>query len=463
VGKHLAPGDPKPAGYLQKFTAGALVVLMLGVGILAGIVTVQSIVLKRPWRDVAVSDLSPFNLIEPPQAHFKKDRIAVLLLGIDYNYDNNDQEFSSSARSDTIMTLSLNFPTAQNPTGSVGILSVPRDMDVVMPDGHEDKINAAYTISPDPGKAAKNSEKIVAEFLGIPGFDRYVTLRIDATKELVDAIGGIDVVPDETMNYDDSWGHLHIHFTGGKQYHMNGEQAVSYSRFRHDECGDPCRIKRQQQVLRIVIAKLKNDKFNDFMHITQLVGVVKRNVYTNLSDREILSLANAFKSIDLSAVKTEQVPYVADKDLACCGNVIIADDSAKNDLVKKIFLNPIAPSVLADPSAVAAVKPSSIHVVVLNGSGVPGMAKKMAAVLGKQGFVVQRVANAMTTGYDSTEIHVHSGATSLAGERVKAALPVKTAVVQPDPSPAGALNEDVTVIVGRDYSNPPQSEASAVK
>ena len=65
------------------------------------------------------------------------------------------------------------------------------------------------------------------------------------------------------MNYDDNWGHLHIHFMGGKKYHMNGEQAVSYMRFRHDACSDPCRIKRQQQVVRIMIAKLKNDKFND--------------------------------------------------------------------------------------------------------------------------------------------------------------------------------------------------------
>ena len=48
---------------------------------------------------------------------------------------------------------------------------------------------------------------------------------------------------------------------------MNGEQAVSYSRFRHDACSDPCRIKRQQQVVRIMIAKLKNDKFNDLLRV----------------------------------------------------------------------------------------------------------------------------------------------------------------------------------------------------
>jgi LCP family protein required for cell wall assembly len=363
------------------------------------------------------------------------------------------------------MALSLVFPTAQSPEPQLHILSVPRDMDVVMPNGHEDKINAAYTAFANPHAAAKNSEKVVADFLGIPGFDRYVTLRINATKSLIDAIGGIDVVPDETMNYDDHWGHLSIHFIGGKKYHMNGDQAVSYSRFRHDECGDPCRIKRQQQVIRITIQKLKNNKFNDLMHINDLLAVIQKNVYTDISNSEAISIANAFKSIDLASVKTDQVPYVADKDLACCGNVIIADDAAKNALVHKLFLDPIViPSPAPDAAAVSAVVPAQVSVVVLNGSGVSGMGAKMAKFLTTQGFVVQSVGNADKFGYDATEIHVHSTTTPLAGERVRTAIPVKTATVQPDPIPTGSKPaSDVTVIVGRDYAVPPQSEASAVK
>ena len=303
----------------------------------------------------------------------------------------------------------------------------------------------------------------MAGFLGVPGFDRYITLRIDATKDLIDAIGGIDVVPDETMNYDDSWGHLHIHFIGGKKYHMDGDQAVSYSRFRHDACSDPCRIKRQDQVIRLTVAKLKNDKFNDFLHISQLIGVVRNNVYTDLSEPEMLSLAWAFQHVDLGNLQTEQVPFVADKDLACCGNVLIADDAAKNALVKKFFLD--APPVElppADPSAVAAVDPKSIHVDVQNGTGVPGQGKKLASALAKKGFVVTKVSNADSFGYDATEIHVHSAGVPLAGERVRSALALKTATVRPDAAQTAKPDSDVTVIVGRDFVAP-QSEASAVK
>jgi LCP family protein required for cell wall assembly len=483
--KHMAPRgyrEPDPPGppdppdghdgahdhdfpHEHPIVHNVLMALGLIVGVFAGLVVTQAIVQHRSPTDVVAADVAPF-IIEPPQAHFHKDRIALLLLGIDYNYNDKDEEYSADARSDTIMAMSLNFPTPQNPQGSISILSVPRDTDVVLPSGREDKINAAYA---DGGNNvyddARYSEKVVADFLGIPRFDRFITLRINATKELIDAIGGIDVTPDETMNYDDNWGHLHIHFTGGKLYHMNGEQAVSYSRFRHDACSDPCRIKRQQQVIRIVAAKLKNDKFNDLLHINQLIGVIRRNTYTDVSDREALSLAMAFQHVDLSKLKTEQVPYVADKELSCCGDVLIADDTAKDALVKKLFLEPLAPSVPPDARAVAAIDPATVRVDVLNGTGIAGMGAKMAGALRGLGFRVDGVGNAAKFDYDATEIHVHSAAAPLAGERVRQALALKSAVVQPDPLPASgaAPASDVTVIVGRDYSASPQHEASAVK
>jgi LCP family protein required for cell wall assembly len=458
----MAPPDPREPSGLFGIVRRVLVGVGLLIGIAAGALAVQAVYQHKNIFTTAMND---FPVIPSPQTAFRKDRIAVLMLGIDYNYDAKDQEYSTNARTDTIKTVALNFPTSANPNGSIAILSVPRDTDVVMPDGHEDKINAAYGgFGNNSDAAARNSEKVIAGFLGIPGFDRYITLRIDATKDLVDAIGGIDVVPDETMNYDDSWGHLHIHFIGGKKYHMDGEQAVSYSRFRHDACSDPCRIKRQDQVIRLTVAKLKNDRFNDLLHINQLIAVVRRNVYTDLSDQEMLSLAWAFQHLDVSKLDTEQVPFASDKDLACCGDVLIADDAAKNGLVKKIFLTG-APPEDSSAQAVAQVNPATIHVEVQNGSGVKGEGAKIAEQLRKKGYLIESVRNAASFGYDATEIHVHTTSTPLAGESVRAALAIKTATVQPD-APAAKVTpgSDVTVIVGRDYvAGVPASDVSAQK
>lgn len=436
---------PKLAGVVALFVACALL----------GILTVDSLLTKRSPTDVIGA-----MLVEPPQQHFHKDRIAVLLMGIDYNYDSKDQEYSTNARTDTIMAVSLDFPTADDPHGAIGLLSVPRDTDYVFPSGREDKINAAYSAGDNPVAAAHLSEKAVSRFLGLPGFDRFITLRIDAAKEVIDAIGGIDVVPDETMNYDDNWGHLHIHFKPG-MYHMDGDQAVSYARFRHDACSDPCRIKRQQQVMRIVLKKLSSDKLNDLMHVNSLIAVIRRNVITDVSDREALSIAMAMKGVDLKAVKMNQVPYTADKDLACCGDVLVADDDAKNKLVRQLFVDPVVPAPPPSAAALAAIEPASIRVDVRNGSGVPGAARRLAELLRRQGYAIAAVGNAPTSGNAVTEVHVRSG-DAAAGDKVRAALPVKAAVLAPDLTEA-AQGATVRVVVGHDFADAPQREASAVR
>ena len=458
--KHYAP-QSEPRALPNYLRIAGLTVLSIVTVFLISVIA-ASVVQRRSPADVLASFM-----IEPPQNHFHKDRILVGLFGIDYNYDSKDQPYSAGARTDTIKVVALNFPTKENPRGSLSILSVPRDMDYVFPNGHEDRINAAYSYGKDPVDSSHRAETAVADFLGLPKFDRFVTLRINAAKEVVDAIGGVDVVPDTSMSYDDRWGHLSIHFKKGVRYHMNGEQAVSYSRFRHDACGDPCRIKRQDQVIRIVLKKLGDDKLNDLVHVNQLIAIARRNVVTDFSDREALSVANAMRGIDVSAVKADQVPYVADKNLACCGAVIVTDDTAKKALVKKFFTNalPVAmPAKLPAKVAVKQVPKSSIHLDVRNGSGVPGVAHRLADALRKQGFAIDNIGDAKSRDHEATEVHVYS-ATPLAGEIVLAALPIKTAVVVPEPYASSIGTEkqaDVTIIIGRDYTGP-QREASAVK
>ncbi len=188
---------------------------------------------------------------------------------------------------------------------------------------------------------------------------------------------------------------------------------------------------------------------------------------TDLHPPEEISLASAFAGLDLHDVKTDQVPFTGDRDLACCGDVLIPDDAAKARDVKKFFLAPVvaeAPAGSPDPSLVAAISPSSITVEVENGSGQPGLGARVAAALRAQGFTVSSVTNADSFAHGATEIHVHSLDRPLAGERVHLALPA--AVVTPDAVSIGTgatKVSDVTVIVGRDYAQSDQREASTTK
>ena len=396
-----------------------------------------------PHAPLTATLTSMFNFVPDPQTVFHKDRLAILLLGIDYNYTDKDIEYSEGARSDTIMALSLDLPTR-----SLHVLSVPRDMKYTFNDGHSDKINAAYSLG-----GPRAAERAVAQFLGIPGFDRYIVLRVDATKSLIDAIGGIDVPVSEAMNYDDSWGHLHIHFSPG-MHHMSGDQAVSYSRFRHDACSDPCRIQRQQQVMRITIAKLKSDKFNDLAHIRGLIDVVNRNVETDLNTTEKISLAQAYSGFNLASLKTDQVPYVDDEVLSNAGDVLLPDNDAKAKLVQKLFLDAVAtPLPPLDTTALAAVNIAPLHLDVQNGSGISGLGKAAADRLHKRGFQIDGVENAPTSDHQTTEIHV-AVATPNVGERVRNELGLDNATIVHDSSDGSSSTAaDVTVIVGADFQD----------
>jgi LCP family protein required for cell wall assembly len=389
--------------------------------------------------------------VPSPQALFGRDRLYILLLGIDYNYDSKDQEYSTQARSDTIMAAGLDFPTK-----TVKIVSVPRDMAATI-HGREDKINGAFALGGEP-----YADTVIGSWLGLTKnerntyFDRYIVLKINATKELVDAIGGIDVPVTEQMDYDDNWGHLHIHFKPGMT-HMNGEQAVSYSRFRHDACSDPCRIKRQQQVLQITVAKLKTDKFNDLAHIASLIGVVNRNVTTNLSDDEKKSLAWHYRDINLADLKADQIAYTGTTQTDA-GEALVPDEKQKAQAVGVLTGPYVRETPSPTPGPAASVSPSRVHVAVENGSGEPGLGGKMADRLRQRGFVVDGVSNADAFTYETTVIREHSRLPGV-GELIREKLALKTAAVallpSPNPGASAALAADagdVTVIVGRDFS-----------
>jgi LCP family protein required for cell wall assembly len=429
--------------------AYVLTALLIVFGLLTGAVA-YTMVRSRTFNPV-VGVVSYF--VPSPDSLFGKERIYVLLTGLDYDYNNLDEPMSKDSRTDKIEIFALDFPSKV-----IQSVAVPRDMDAIV-NGHDDKINDAYHYG-----GVQNTDAVVGSFLGLPKndrgtyFDRYVTLRINASKELIDAIGGLDVPVTETLDYDDTWGHLHIHFKPGLQ-HMDGDQAVSYARFRHDACSDPCRIKRQQQIEHLTIEKLKDDKFNDLSHIVQLIDVVRRNVDTNLTADEMKSLGWYFRDVDMADVHSTQIPYAGDKELDCCGDVLIADDAAK----AKIVADFIGPYVAATPSPsaadLAAVNPANVRVDVRNGSGVPGLGKRMADLLRRDGYVVNSVGNADSFDYDTTQIRALAK-TPLAGERIRNDLHLTQATVTPVPEPSATAVADVTIVIGRDYAALPAAPAA---
>jgi LCP family protein required for cell wall assembly len=434
------PGGREPHRWRTLFTyvLGALLIL---VGVFFALVAYRMVSTGEDFQS-SVKHTMPV-LVPSPATVFGKERVYVMLLGIDFNTDEKGMQYSKGARSDTIMVAGIDFPTK-----AVKMISILRDTEAIVA-GRDTKINEAYSTG-----GAKMADQVIGDLLGLPknergtAFDRYIVVNANGLKDFVNAIGGIDVRVDETMDYDDNWGHLHVHFKPGLQ-HMNGEQAMGYSRFRHDACSDVCRTQRQQQIIQITIAKLKSQKLNDVLHIGQLIGALNKNILTNLTSGEELSLAWHFRDANLADIKAETLKYVDTKQTAG-GEVVIPDSAQKTQLVAAL-LGPYGNVTPPPASAIAAVKPATVHVVVQNGSGISGLATAVSTRLEKLGYVIDAVQNANTFGYDVTQILTATSVPNV-GERVRADLGVPTATVAPATDATPGPRSVVTVIVGRDYS-----------
>lgn len=182
-------------------------------------------------------------------------------------------------------------------------------------------------------------------------------------KDLIEALGGVSIDvqnsdalrhrgPNGPLDYDDSWGHLHIHLKPGVQ-HLSGEQAVGYARFRHDWCSDPCRIARQQQVARAIVVRLKGEGPDIVLHLSAILGVLRKDVETDFSVPEQLSLVYAFRDVSPKDIATAQVPYVHSVLLPGYGDSIVADEGAKARLVRDMLLSPRAASESPSPPPAA--------------------------------------------------------------------------------------------------------------
>ena len=210
----------------------------------------------------------------------------ILLLGIDSE--------TFSGRSDSMIVLSIN-----DAAKTIRLISFQRDTWVTIPgrdvdkDGKFDidKLAHAYAY----GRSSLLSKTFAQNFrLDISD---YVGVNFKVLPVLIDAMGGLDIyltakemtqIPAPGCTIDDPSHPDFVPLTGGAGvYHLNGLQALSYSRIRVID-SDIKRAERQRKVISLLIEKAKN------MSYTQLVSVVYKAlsyVNTNMSADELLGFA----------------------------------------------------------------------------------------------------------------------------------------------------------------------------
>ncbi len=372
-----------------------------------------------------------------PLEQDENGRTNVLVFGTE-GYDMDDPQWSGGFLTDSMMLLSLD-----QETGDVKAISLPRDLKerTCTATG---KLNEVFwcTYSKNDGSAesvaryeeegAKALADTFERILGVK-IHYYSHLNWMALIQIVDAIGGIDVVftyGDQTWDGDevtietsDKRGlmdrkgkEVFYSYPNGEVVHLDGEHALAVARTRNAfggygaMRGNFSREYFQQRIIEAIAKKIRKTDFaSNLGSVLALKSAVGDNLRTNFKDTEIKTLLKLAKDLDFSGIET--IPLYGDEThravmtTGTVNGISYVLPTAGAGQYSQIH-NYIKEQLYADPAA-----SESASITVLNGSGETGVAAEEKDNLATRGFSVKETANAPEdqSGFDGYRIYAKSG------------------------------------------------------
>ena len=244
---------------------------------------------EAPTMSDALTSLAPF----------PSGPVTVLVVGIDANQLGeplNQAAPLGRANADALLLLRM---SADEP---LQVLQIPSEIAVQLP-GNDQPISLA-SLWQRGGVALLNDaiQEILGQTQQAP--QRYVVMPRMALRTLVDGLGDVDLVLNETYQHNDKSQGYSIKLQAGRQ-RLNGERAEQFVRYRETPLDNANRRIRQQDLIVALVDQLKDSTVISTLPL--LVGQLESELDTNLSRREQLSLAAAVIASPLP-VRITQVP-----------------------------------------------------------------------------------------------------------------------------------------------------------
>ena len=322
------------------------------------------------------------------------------------------------------------------------MVQFPRDLWVPLPGGTENKINSALEGGPE------NMVRAIKELTGLE-INKYLQVNIAGFRDLVDAIGGVDICIPEPIPFDPNTG-IEVTEDEVGLVHFDGDRAIRFVRSRNFETGDFARIQNQQKFVAAALNKVTSaGTLLNPTRILKLLEIAGDNIRTDHLTTlfGIRKLAQTLKGFEPERFEAYVVPNHG------IGNV---------DGVSTVEYDPVAAEVMfeavadnespAEADGVTNIEPSTIRVGVYNGTGIEGTAATAATELteatdvGEGPVDIIEIADAPRTGYKETVIEYEPEAEKLA-DLLAAAIP--DAELEEAETKPGL---DVEVIVGKRFA-----------
>lgn len=285
---------------LTGFLILLLAILVTGGGYLYGLFNKLDTVALDD-SDLGISPQSDFSQYD----NYKKIK-NIALFGV-------DAEDGGVGRSDSIMVV-----TIDPEHNKLKVTSFMRDSYVNIEGHGMDKLNHAYAFG-GPQLAIKT----LNQNFGL-NIEDFATVNFSSLPIIIDILGGINLeITSEEIQYINGYiDHLNSisgtrspHITSSGMQHIDGTQALAYSRIRYTSGGDYERTQRHRLVLSALFEKLSNTPASSY---SSILNSLLPYVQTNLGTSNILSLGTKVLGVGNGTLEQERFP----RDGYCEGTMI---------------------------------------------------------------------------------------------------------------------------------------------
>ena len=230
------------------------------------------------------------------------DVINLLLIGQDR------RSGEGRARSDAMIIASINKTDK-----TIKLISLMRDLYVQIPGYSDNRINAAYAFG-----GMETLDATIKENFDID-IDGNIEVDFSGFKAVIDSIGGIDmdidaneieVMNDYVRDINRQTGEpteSSIVTDAGMQ-HLNGTQALAYSRIRYVGNGDFGRTERQRKVLMAAFEEVKSLSITEMLSLADTVFPL---LTTDMSSTDLIGLATDVLTLGVDTVDNHNIPEEA--------------------------------------------------------------------------------------------------------------------------------------------------------
>lgn len=263
--------------------------------------------------DVTIEDTAPDIIVSG------ENIVNILLVGQDRRSNENYR-----TRSDSMILCTFN-----KGNNTITLTSFMRDMYVTIPGHRNFKMNAAYQW----GGMSLLKETLAVNF-GVH-VDVCLEVDFDGFTKVIDTLGGVDInlnkdeVPYLNARSNNRW-NLKVGLN-----HLNGEQALEYSRIRYVGNSDYERTERQRRVITALINQAKGSGWTTLL---QMMEEVLPSITSDTSGSDLIKYAAELFPLISGEVITQRIPAnntFSTAYIQSVGSVLLPDFTANRALLRK--------------------------------------------------------------------------------------------------------------------------------